>query len=184
MQVWRSISSSRTYNTLKLHDMNIKTDAINYQPCHKLAWMSYSLSKWRFSLTSNDHTCPPPNYVRLLSLEHVYTMLFVVNYVGHIVYEEINTKNIAYYIMSTLFPNPQYITSEVYIVGCNISIRWRIMCIWETSDKVRSNSYPSYLEGFNFEIRLLRSFPKTKFIHAKNNNFLQIFHVNCYVLKT
>lgn len=163
--------------------MNIKTNAINCQPCHKLAWMSYSLSKWRFPLASNDHTCPPPNYVRLLSLGHVYTTLFVVNYVGHIVYEEINTKNIIDYIVSTLFPNPQYITLEVCIVGRN-SIWWRIMCIWETSDKVRSNSYQSYLEGFNFEIRLLSSFSKTNFIHTENNNFLKNFHVNYYVLKT
>ena len=65
---------------------------------------------------------PPPNYVRLLSLGRVSTTLFIVNYVGHIVYEKINTKNIADNIMSTLFCNPQYITLEAYIVGLNISI--------------------------------------------------------------
>ena len=103
---------------------------------------------------------PPPNYVRLLSLGCVSTTLFIVNFVGHIVYEKINTKNIADNIMGTLFCNPQYITLEAYIVGWNISFGWKIMCIWETADKVRSNSCPSYLEGFNFEIRLLNSCKK------------------------
>ena len=50
----------------------------------------------------------------------VYTSLFVANNVGRTIKEETNTRNIGgWYCGNILYPDPQYLTPEVYIVGCN-----------------------------------------------------------------
>ena len=66
------------------------------------------------------------------------TTLFKVNLVGHTIYEKTNTKNIRDLLWCTLNSNPHYMTTEVYVVGDNISIQWKAMCIWETATKIEN----------------------------------------------
>lgn len=59
-----------------------------------------------------------------------------------------NNKNIGDIIVGHN-TNLQYITLDVYIVGYSISFRWKVVCIWEISKIVTSNSYSSCLGGFD-----------------------------------
>lgn len=50
---------------------------------------------------------------------------------------------------------------KVYIVGHNIMIKWKTSCIWETSNKLKSNPHLSYTNGFESKIIIFNTFPKT-----------------------
>lgn len=56
-------------------------------------------------------------------------MMFAVNIVGHTIHKETDIENIKNITGYTLYFNPQYITLAFYIVGYNISIDRKIVCI-------------------------------------------------------
>ena len=49
------------------------------------------------------------------------TTLFMVKTLGHVINEETNTTNIENIIVDAHYNTPLYTTSEVCVVGCNIS---------------------------------------------------------------
>ena len=61
-------------------------------------------------------------------------------------YEKTNTKNIRDDIVGAF--NPQCIKLEAYVVDQRVLISQKIVCIWETSNNLRSNLYMSSLNGF------------------------------------
>lgn len=72
----------------------------------------------------------------------------------------------------TLYSNLQYITPEACIVGHDISNWQKIVCIWEDSNKVDSNSYSSYLDGFGSQIIIFQLYPTNiYFNHIKTYKY-------------
>lgn len=57
------------------------------------------------------------------------TMMFAVNIVGHTIHKETDIENIKNITGYTLYFNPRYITLAFYIVGYNISIDRKVVCI-------------------------------------------------------
>ena len=83
---------------------------------------------------------------------HSLIPLFMVNIGGHTMTKETNTENIRIVLwMHTIFLLTLY---NIRGLHCRLQyfFDWKIMCIWEASNKVRSNSYPSYLGGFEYNI--------------------------------
>lgn len=93
--------------------------------------------------------------------------------------EEINTQNIEDNNVDVLlYSNPQYRTLKVYVIGYNITSRWKIGYTWETSNKVRSNWHPPYTNGFKSKIQNFNPFLNVDLNQSEIGIFSKVFLLN------
>lgn len=64
-----------------------------------------------------------------------------------------------------IYSSLHYITLEVSVLGWNNYVRWKIVCIWETSLEVGSNSYMPhpYILLLQYKIMIFDLIPTTTF---------------------
>ena len=67
-------------------------------------------------------------------------------------------------------------------IGGLLLYGWKIVCIWETSNRVRSNLYPSYLDSFVSKITISNLVPKMDSTKSKIM-ISPIFWVECDYLR-